>query len=59
MYLFTEVKEKRKELEKLRIVAQATEITYRQKGELHTAERFKKLEIKLAQAFELLNLDDL
>lgn len=35
-------------------MALANEVVYRQKGELHTAERFKELEDKLAKAVFLL-----
>ena len=58
MHLFKEVEEKRNELEKLRIAIQASEITYRQKGELSLAERFKKLETKLEKAINLLKIED-
>lgn len=54
LYVFKEVEKKRTELEQLRIVIQATEITYRQKGELPTAERLKDLEINVAKAIDLL-----
>ena len=56
LQVFKAVEEKRIELEELRIVIQATEIVYRQKGELHTAERLKKLENKLSKAIELLRI---
>ncbi|MDF2568733.1 MAG: hypothetical protein K0R55_337 [Sporomusa sp.] len=54
LHVFKEVEKKRTELEQLRIIVQATEITYRQKGEIHTAERIKKLEANLAKAIQLL-----
>lgn len=56
LQVFKAVEEKRIELEELRIVIQATEIVYRQKGELHTAERLKILEDNLSQAIELLRI---
>ncbi|MBP2634644.1 MAG: hypothetical protein H6Q72_551 [Firmicutes bacterium] len=56
LQVFKAVEEKRIELEELRIVIQATEIVYRQKGELHTAERLKKLEDNLSQAIEFLRI---
>jgi hypothetical protein len=56
LQVFKAVEEKRIELEELRIVIQATEIVYRQKGELHTADRLKKLENNLSKAIELLRI---
>lgn len=55
LHVFKEVEKKRIELEQLRIVIQATEITYRQKGEFHTAERLKNLETNVAKAIDLLS----
>lgn len=55
--VFKEVEKKRMELEKLRIIVQANEITYRQKGEFHTAERFEKLENKLAKTIRVLSVE--
>lgn len=52
-----DVEKKRTELEQLRIIIQATEITYRQKGEIHTAERLKNLETNLEKAIHLLNTE--
>lgn len=52
--VFKEVKEKEVELETLRVVVQATEITYRQKGEFYTADRFKELENTLSKVICLL-----
>jgi hypothetical protein len=54
LHEFKEVEKKRIELEQLRIIIQATEITYRQKGELPTAERLKNLENNLEKAIHLL-----
>jgi len=53
--VFKTVEKKRTELEELRIIVQATEITYRQKGEVHTAESFRNLEINLEKAIHLLS----
>lgn len=58
MHLFNEVEKKRIELEKLKITIQASEITYRQKGEIVLAERFKILENRLEEAVKLLKIDD-
>jgi hypothetical protein len=58
LHLFKEVEKKRNELENLRITIQATEITYRQKGEIPLAERFKKLETNLEKAIKLLKIED-
>jgi hypothetical protein len=58
LHLFKEVEKKRTELEKLRITIQASEIIYRQKGELPLAERFKKLESNLEKAIKLLKIED-
>lgn len=52
--VFREAQQKQIELERLRILAQANEITYRQKGEVFTAERFQKLKNCLATAVSLL-----
>lgn len=52
--VFAEVVEKCQELEQMRIIAQTAEIMYRQKGEPHTAERFKKVEVGLAEAINVL-----
>lgn len=52
--VFEEVKQKQIDLERLQIVAQANEITYRQKGEIHTAERFGQLADTLAEVIRLL-----
>lgn len=54
--VFKAVEKKRAELEQLRIVIQATEITYRQKGEFHTAEALKNLETSLEKAIHLLSM---
>ncbi|SMC87345.1 hypothetical protein [Sporomusa malonica] len=55
LHVFKEVEKKRTELEELRIIIQATEITYRQKGEIPTAERLKNLETNVAKAIHLLS----
>ncbi len=55
LQVFRAVEEKRIELEQLRIIIQATEIVYRQKGELHTAERLKMLETNVTKAINLLH----
>lgn len=55
LQVFKAVAEKRTELEQLRIIVQATEITYRQKGEIHTAESLKNLETNLAKAIHNLS----
>lgn len=57
LQVFRVVAEKRTELEQLRIVIQATEIVYRQKGELHTAERLKTLEQNVSKAIDFLHTD--
>lgn len=57
LQVFKAVDEKRIELEELRIIIQSTEIVYRQKGELHTAERLKKLEDNLSKAIEFLRIE--
>jgi len=57
LQVFKAVEEKCAELEQLRIIIQATEITYRQKGEIHTAECIKKLEINLAKAIHILSIE--
>jgi len=53
--VFKAVEKKRTELEQLRIIIQATEITYRQKGEIPMAERLKILETNLAKAIDILS----
>ncbi|WP_094606545.1 hypothetical protein SPSIL_057000 [Sporomusa silvacetica DSM 10669] len=55
--VFKAVEKKRTELEQLRIIIQATEITYRQKGEIPTAERLKILETNLAKAIHILSTE--
>lgn len=55
LQVFKEVEKKRTELEQLRIIIQATEITYRQKGEIPMAERLKILETNLAKAIDILS----
>lgn len=57
LQVYKEVEKKRAELEQLRIVIQATEITYRQKGEFHTAERLKILEDNVTRAIQTLNTE--
>ena len=57
LQVFKAVEKKRKELEQLRIIIQATEITYRQKGEIHTAECLKNLETHLEKAIYFLNIE--
>lgn len=57
LQVFKAVEKKRKELEQLRIIIQATEITYRQKGEIHTAECLKNLETRLEKAIYFLNIE--
>ena len=57
LQVFKEVEKKRTELEQLRIIIQATEITYRQKGEIPTAERLKDLETKLAKTIHILSTE--
>lgn len=57
LQVFRAVEEKRIELEQLRIIIQATEIVYRQKGELHTAERLKMLETNVTKAINLLHTE--
>lgn len=52
--VFKEIEKKVQELEEMRIVAQTGEIIYRQKGELHTAERFRKAEEGLREAIRIL-----
>jgi hypothetical protein len=52
--VFKEIEKKCKELEEIRIVAQTGEIVYRQKGEWHTADRFKKAEEALLEARQIL-----
>ena len=50
--IFQEVLKEEKELEDLRVLAQANQITYPQRGTLHTAERFKILESTLGSAVD-------
>ena len=57
LQVFKAVEEKRVELEQLRIIIQATEITYRQKGEIPTAERIKNLETNVAKAIHILSTE--
>lgn len=52
--IFKELENKCKELEQIRILAQTGEIMYRQKGELHTADRFGKVEKGLLEAIRIL-----
>ncbi|MEN6412248.1 MAG: hypothetical protein ABFC84_05705 [Veillonellales bacterium] len=52
--VFREVQQKIAELEHLQIVARANEITYQQKGEIHTAERFHVLYNCLGKASSIL-----
>ncbi|HBS58889.1 MAG: hypothetical protein AAGU23_02700 [Bacillota bacterium] len=52
--IFREIEKKVKELEEMRIVAQTGEIIYRQKGELHTADRFRKAEKGIQEAIRIL-----
>jgi len=52
--VFNEIEKKLKELEEMRIVAQTGEIIYRQKGELHTADRFRKAEEGIREAMRIL-----
>lgn len=52
--VFKEVEKNLVILDELRILAQTGYIMYRQKGESHTAERFKKLEDKLLEAISLI-----
>jgi len=58
LLLFKEVEKIRKEMEILKITIQATEIVYRQRGEVPLAERFKKLEQNLEEAIKLLKIDE-
>lgn len=51
---FRDVEKICEELEKIRINAQSSEIVFHQKGENSTAERFAKLENKLAKALVIL-----
>ena len=53
--VFQEVKQKQIELEYLRILAKASEITYRQKGEIYTAERLAILNDRLTAVVSLLD----
>ncbi|MBP2644559.1 MAG: 5-oxoprolinase (ATP-hydrolyzing) [Firmicutes bacterium] len=57
LQVFKAVEEKCAELEQLRIIIQATEITYRQKGEIHTADCIKNLETNLAKAIHILSTE--
>jgi hypothetical protein len=52
--IFREIPKKCAELESLRILAQTGEIMYRQKGEVHTADRFRRAEAALGEAIRLL-----
>jgi hypothetical protein len=52
--MLQEIERKCQELEDMRILAQAGEIMYRQKGELHTADRFRKAENRLFRAIRIL-----
>lgn len=52
--VFKEMEKKCNELEQMRIIAQTGEIMYRQKGEWHTADRFKKAEEALAETIRML-----
>lgn len=52
--VFEEVKQKQTDLERLQIMAQANEVTYRQKGEIHTADRYGQLADTLAEVVRLL-----
>lgn len=52
--IFKKIETKCKELEEMRIVAQTGEIMYRQKGEWHTADRFKKAEEGIVEAIRIL-----
>ncbi|MBP2635371.1 MAG: hypothetical protein H6Q72_1278 [Firmicutes bacterium] len=55
LQIFRTVEKKRSELEELRVIIQATEITYRQRGELHIAESLKNLEANLEKAVDILS----
>jgi hypothetical protein len=52
--IFRQIEARCQELESMRVLAQTGEIMYRQKGELNTAERFKKVENGLAKAIRVL-----
>lgn len=52
--VFKEMEKKVKELEEMRIMAQTGEIIYRQKGELPTADRFRKAEEGIREAIRIL-----
>lgn len=52
--VFKETEKNLIKLDELRIHAQTGYIMYRQKGENHTAERFKKLEDKLLEAISII-----
>jgi hypothetical protein len=52
--IFKQIAARCEELESMRVLAQTGEIMYRQKGELNTAERFKKVENGLAKAIRVL-----
>lgn len=52
--MFEEVEKKRMELDWLRVIIQADEITYRQKGEEKTAASLEMLRNKLEQAIKIL-----
>ncbi|ADY55065.1 5-oxoprolinase (ATP-hydrolyzing) [Syntrophobotulus glycolicus DSM 8271] len=55
MNIFKELDKSLAMLDELRILAQAEHIIYRQKGESHTADRFKQLEEKLLEAIRILS----
>lgn len=52
--IFRGIDQKCKELEQMRVLALTGEIMYRQKGEYHVADRFKKAEKGLAEAIRIL-----
>jgi hypothetical protein len=52
--IFKQIAARCQELESMRVLAQTGEIMYRQKGELNTAERFKKVENGLSEAIRVL-----
>ncbi|WP_346355571.1 hypothetical protein [Azotosporobacter soli] len=55
--VFKAVEKKRKELEELRIIIQATGITYRQRGERSIAEHVEKLEEQVEKAVQILRME--
>jgi hypothetical protein len=55
--VFKSVEKKCRELEELRIIIQATEITYRQRGERSIAEHVKNLEEQVAKAVQILRTE--